>query len=524
MEEDSGEMTNHPSLENLANETLSLVTGYIEEGDVINTSLTSTRLRDICRENRGLWQNLAIPFLQLNSDVSAPLERLSSLNEIAPVSNLRSAFFDCKQRLHQVVGRMRHGGQPSLRHARDFEEIGSLKILCCNTAMDKILLYFRSGLTQIFTMEEFCGGNPPHLSFTSLQKIRKITFLDHSIVMGPPSRNSELVASLFSSSTGLFYGNLLSSGYRHFLALTINEYYAVIVTKIPEMAQNTPNSHRLCIYRRATNNDQTYFFELTHLEMGIPGFADISLDDEYRLAIYDHNQFLRVYNLGKPENVYEGEIREGEEDGGEGEEVREGEEGVWGRQEVERRRREAGEAQTRRRSSRGEEDPPNFSPRLEITRDFTDPPSSTPNSDESDDTVTSSDSNDTTEYFPNPIYEHLYRSHKLKRFNIMPAHIDTHRESKKIIANMTIGNFWDSKYMLEMRSRGDEMRVVFKGCDCPICTLGIFPAPRRRETIFYELSKGFGYLFAYKSIVTLVRFDTHFYERPMVRVATPNTS
>ena len=453
---------NHLSLDRFPEEIIHNFVQFLSINDVINTSLSCHHLNNVTLNCANLWKSLAAPYKDLKSQVNAPITCPECKNKT--VSFIRKTVLEARKRLSLVNDRMRFGGHNFVERSRNFQTYGELKHVAPDTEMQKVALYFRSGLVQIYDLNTFSESEPLN-TFQTSTKIKKITFLSHTLVLGPPNRNDGVCTQLWNPTTGEKYGELCYDVEEDYLGMDLNEKYVIVYTKRDyDMAMGCGRSDhslrwRLLIYPRLGDGStlNPYQFATTRVVMPL-SFHDIALNDE-KMGIYSNNHGnLRVYNLGDPAKF---------------------------------------PAQTTDGIYRSEPEVVHFFPVPQY-------PTTSSNSGSDSDSNPSSTDTSCSDSF---VYEHLYVKTPVEKMQIRPPHSIRIDETTAIFGDFVVGSYADKKQLFDITRRGSDIFIYFKNCTCPICLVGRFFAPLRKHTIFTELFKGFGFFSAYRSVLTLRRFD-----------------
>ena len=437
---------------------------FLSINDVTNTSLSCHHLNDIVSKCSNLWKSLAAPYKDLNSQVNSPITCPKCKNKT--VSFIRKTVLEARKKLNLVNDRMRFGGNSFVERSKNFQTHGELKLVAPDTEMEKVALYYRSGLVQIYDLDTF-SESEPLISFQTTTKIKKMTFLSHTLVLGPPNRNDGVCTQLWNPTTGKKYGELRYNTEDDFLGMDLNDKYVLVYTKrgLDLVMGCEWGNHdcrlrwRVLVYPRLGDGTPSNPYHFTTAEIVIPlSFHDIALKDE-KMGVYNHGK-LAVYNLGDPAKFPTQPMNDGM-----------------------------------------------YKPEPEVLHLFPSPQRPTVDSSSESDSDSNSNSSGTTSCTDSFVYEHLYVKSPVEKMQIRPPHSIRIDESRTTFGDFVVGSYADKKQLFDITRRGSELFIYFKNCTCPICLLGRFFAPQRKYTVITELSKGFGFFYAYKSVLTLRRFD-----------------
>ena len=458
---------NHLFLDHFPEEIIHNFVQFLSINDVTNTSLSCHHLNDTVSKCSNLWKSLAAPYKDLKSEVNTPITCSQCKNKT--VSFIRKTVLEARKRVGLVNDRMRFGGHNFVERSRNFQTHGDLKLVTPDTELQKVALYFRSGLVQIYDLNTF-SESEPLITFPTPTKIKKMTLLSHTLVLGPPNKNDGVCAQLWNPTTGNKYGELIYDTNDSFLGMDINEKYALVFIKRELDMCSKGNLQcgwghegcrlrwRLLIYPRLGDGTtlNPHQFATTNAIMPL-SFHDIALNDE-KIGIYNHG-VLRIYNLGDPAEFF---------------------------------------TQTTSDAL--------YKPEPEVAHFF--PVQQYPNTTSSSGSDSDSHSDSTESSCSDSfVYEHLYVKTPVEKMQVRPPHSIRIDESTTNFGDFIVGSYADKKQLFDITRRGSDLFIYFKNCTCPICLVGRFFAPIRKHTVFTELFKGFGFFHAYKSVLTLRRFD-----------------
>ena len=291
----------------LPNEVLSHIIEFLSEETILPFSLCCKKIHALVSSNKNLLKALAFPLVQLSSDIATPLRALTS--ETVPISDLKEGYVESKRRLSFAAEQMRHGGRNAVTFSKCMRKYGVIKLIATNTSEDKVLIYCKSGGVHVFSIDFFSNDthSDPLFSFWAPCKIRKITFLSHTIALGPSNTNDGTSSYLYNAFNGNFYGHFDYNADFNFCGISINEYYAVITCKIPHCPDDRPFilSFYAAIPKEYSHVDSQGapgpFFEEMPFHMRLSHFTDVCLDRKFDLFVYDQ-PLLSVFHLGFPVN------------------------------------------------------------------------------------------------------------------------------------------------------------------------------------------------------------------------------
>ena len=278
-------------MEQLPEEILVEIFGYLTLNEITSLSLTNHYFRKIIDESNKLWQTLAIPFSKLQSEISSPLKN----QNYECTKELKEKVQEAWRRLSITRQRMRLGGN-STKQSKTFNEDDNILIIQTNSEMTKLLIYFESGWIRIYDLETFSQSSSATNIFCTYPGIEKINYLSHSLVLYPSyDCDNCWCLSFWKNRPEGQYGKTtctdtwISSNMWH-----VNDFYLILLS-------DHPKERQLVFYRKYDGK-----FQDTNTNISLTNLKNIALS-EYHLAIYTTTQtnnygdhVLKIFNLGDP--------------------------------------------------------------------------------------------------------------------------------------------------------------------------------------------------------------------------------